>query len=260
MKTTIFYFTGTGNSLQVAMDLSKKMDNVTITQISESTKVDLSAERIGFVFPVYLWGVPNIVERFLKRIPINMQGKYLFAIATYKSQAGDTIGQVARILKHTQNRLSSGFTIEMPGNNIIYYNSEPARTQNQKIQNCRMQLIKIADIINAQAQEIPKSSVFQAVFFTGILHAILSKIFKNSDKNFWINDKCTACGVCAKVCPVGNISIKDSNPIWNHNCQQCVACINSCPNHAIQYGKTTIGRNRYVNQEIGVAGLLKQIK
>lgn len=260
MKTIIYYFTGTGNSLQVAMELSKKINNATLLRISEGMKVDLSAEQIGFVFPVHLWGVPKIVERFLATMPLNMEGKYLFAIATYKSQAANVIGQVAKILKRTQNRLSSGFVIEMPGNNIIYYDAEPDTIQNKKINDCLMRLEKIADTINIQRKIIPNASVFETVFFTGFLHTALSKSFNSSDKNFWINSHCTHCGMCAEVCPVGNISIKGGKPIWNHNCQQCVACINSCPNNAIQYGKTTIDKKHYINKKIGVEGLQKQIK
>lgn len=258
MKTIIYYFTGTGNSLQVTIELAKKISDATVMRISESINVDISAERVGFVFPVHLWGAPSIVKKFLAKLPANMDTKYLFAIATCKSHPVNVIGQVEKIIKKTQNELSSGFTIEMPGNNIIYYDTEPENIQNKKIDNCLIRLNKIADIINNQQKIIPKTSVVENVFFTGFLHSTLTKTFKGSDKNFWTNNDCTLCGICTKVCPVGNIRIKDEKPIWNHNCQQCVACINSCPNHSIQYGKTTISRKRYINQQVGVKGLLNK--
>lgn len=54
------------------------------------------------------------------------------------------------------------------------------------------------------------------------------------------------------------MSIESGRPVWGHNCQQCVACINSCPACAIQYGKTMMNKKRYVNKATGVKGLIKQ--
>ena len=37
-------------------------------------------------------------------------------------------------------------------------------------------------------------------------------------------------------------------PRWTKdNCTHCTACINGCPQKALQYGKGTIKRTRYIN-------------
>ena len=75
---------------------------------------------------------------------------------------------------------------------------------------------------------------------------------KKADKNFNVEEKCTQCGICEKICPVGNIKLVDGKPTWHQNCEQCMRCIQWCPVEAIQIGKATITRTRYHNPEAKV--------
>mgnify|MGYP002728531920 CR=1 FL=1 len=59
------------------------------------------------------------------------------------------------------------------------------------------------------------------------------------------NDKCIGCGKCAKMCPLNNIKLKNSKPVWGKNCTHCMACICLCPTEAIEYGKKSVGKPRY---------------
>lgn len=45
-------------------------------------------------------------------------------------------------------------------------------------------------------------------------------------------DKCTLCGVCEEVCPVGAVEV-DAEPIFNETCFDCFNCIRLCPEEAI---------------------------
>ena len=40
--------------------------------------------------------------------------------------------------------------------------------------------------------------------------------------------------------------LEDKKPTWGNNCIHCTACINRCSKEAIEYGKKTQGKNRYV--------------
>jgi MinD superfamily P-loop ATPase len=79
-----------------------------------------------------------------------------------------------------------------------------------------------------------------------------------SDKEFYADEKCTSCGDCEHVCPVNNIRIVESKPEWLHHCQQCLACINYCPEKAIQYNSKTLSFGRYHHPEINIEVISQQ--
>ncbi len=257
MKTVIYYFSGTGNSLQVARNLSQLLGDATINSISSTANVDLSAEAIGIVFPVYLWGMPEMVSQFIKKMKGNTTDKYFFAIATYKARAGDAIGQVQRKMRRLGLKLSSGFSVSMPGNNIIFHDVESLQMQESKLSACRNKLVEIAQAINVKQETIPTASIADRLYRTGFLHSVLTNTFKNLDKQFWIEPTCNGCNICSKVCPVCNIKMIDNHPVWRHNCQQCLACINLCPNKAIQHGKTTNNKQRYMNPTVSITDFFR---
>ncbi len=49
-----------------------------------------------------------------------------------------------------------------------------------------------------------------------------------------VNERCTDCKVCAKVCPMGSISLEDVR-VYTGICIKCGACIKKCPEQARYY-------------------------
>ena len=59
------------------------------------------------------------------------------------------------------------------------------------------------------------------------------------------------CGLCKDVCIDEIIEMEDGKPKWtNDRCSHCMGCISRCPKEAIQYGKVTQKRVRYVNSSL----------
>jgi len=258
MEAVIYYFSGTGNSLYVARTLSALLGGTVLRPISDSIDTNLLAPVIGIVFPVYLWGMPNTVAQFTERIKSDGDGKYFFAVATYKSQPGDAIGQMRRKMMKHGMKLSAGFGVPMPGNNIIFYDIEPAHIRADKLASCNKKLTEIVQAVEGRQETLPRASFTERVFLTGWLHSVLTGTFEKADRNYWSEQACNGCGACARVCPLENIQISDGRPVWQHRCQQCLACIHACPVQAIQYGKTTCGRERYINPQIKRSDLFKR--
>lgn len=52
-----------------------------------------------------------------------------------------------------------------------------------------------------------------------------------------VNKKCTSCGLCAKECPAGAISLDDPKITDNDKCISCMHCVAVCPKNARNYSK-----------------------
>ena len=254
-NTTIFYFTGTGNSLKIARDLAEHLGNTEIISIPKAIKkeINLDSKRIGIVFPIYMYGIPLLVSDFLDKIITQDKSIYFFAVANYRAEAGGALLQVASKLKQKGLKLSSGFNICMPGNYIANYDIDSIEIKENKFQKWNERLIKITNIINnKKVTKIEKGTFAQCFFGTNILYRLISKNLYNFDKNFWTDDKCNGCEICKKICPVSNIDLQNKRPVWHHKCEQCFACLNNCPKESIQFDKKTIGRKRYKNSFINL--------
>ncbi len=58
-----------------------------------------------------------------------------------------------------------------------------------------------------------------------------------------LQEKCTACNICAEVCPFGAVEVIDGKYRINENiCEGCITCSAACPEKAIRYRfKVTAG-------------------
>jgi len=57
--------------------------------------------------------------------------------------------------------------------------------------------------------------------------------------------KCTKCGLCAKLCPVNNIEMKEF-PEFKDKCVMCMRCKAFCPQQAIYQGEDNYDSYRAV--------------
>jgi len=55
------------------------------------------------------------------------------------------------------------------------------------------------------------------------------------------SEKCTGCGVCIDVCPVGAIEVDRQAVVNEKTCTGCGACVSECPNEAIIIAKKNKG-------------------
>ena len=89
MPHTIFYFTGTGNSLKVAKDIAAGFEGASVIPIAANIEkaTDLAPQgTVGFVFPVYYCGLPQIVYEFISLIDLSA-ASYAYVACTYGAVA-----------------------------------------------------------------------------------------------------------------------------------------------------------------------------
>ncbi len=110
--TTIFYYSGTGNSLWIARALARELGNAEVVSMVgwANKRHIIKSRRIGLVFPVHIWGVPGRVLEFLDQLPAKDAG-YIFAVASNGGQVANTLVQLAVFCKNFFTKVASYFSI-----------------------------------------------------------------------------------------------------------------------------------------------------
>lgn len=266
MKNTIFYFSGTGNSLYIAKRLADQLGEtelVPIAKANQQADITAATETVGFVFPVYFWGLPEIVVNFVQKINLK-KASHIFAVLSCGGVTGYAVNHLEELLKAKSKTLNVGCHIVMPGNYIIpsYYKYAYADQGKRKIlfEKANEKIREIASAIKEQRNMLKKNGVVLNLItrFVNRLFPVFLGEVHSQDKKYHADDKCNACGTCEKLCPVNNIVLSEGKPHWQHNCQQCMACIQLCPQEAIQYGDQTAHKPRYLHPDISRKDIIGQ--
>ena len=264
MKSVIYYFTGTGNSLDAAKRIAEKIGDcelVSIAQLLEALKSGSSSEanraieadRVGFVFPVYFWGLPAIVHDFLDSVTF-AGSPYLFCVATRGGPSGwGSFAQVNAHMKKRGRSLDAGFSVLMPGNYPVSLNPSDAETSKKILDKFPK---AIGDIANTVIAKRPSRKGWQnplaAALFSKNVNGSFVRGVRASDRKFTVSSACISCGKCEKTCSVGNVALDNGKPVWHGRCEQCFGCYNVCPTHAINFGKATERKRQYVNPNVEI--------
>jgi ferredoxin/flavodoxin len=245
MENIVFYFSGTGNSLKVAKTLARELGNCEIISMGKAEKYNITKQydTIGFVHPVYYWGLPKKVAEFVKNTDFNNMSSYYYAIATYGGIIGNGNRQINELLDERNIILNYGGKIRMVANYIINYNIFNNITKCLSRADKKLSLI-ISDIKNRKNNKIKKPNKKVEQIYQNAIQTI------SLVQDYNINDNCIGCGTCKDVCPVRNIEIINKKPVFNNKCECCVACIQYCPRQAINYKDKTQKRKRYTHPEI----------
>lgn len=149
MENIIFYFTGTGNSLAVARDISDRLGDTKLVSIADAIKennIDLPYKRIGFVFPVYYSNVPLIVKHFIEKLRFN-KSQYIFGVMTFGGSYVKTLSKLNQYITSRGGALSAGFAVHMPGNYIAKYGAFPNTLQKILLKGARKKADKISTAV-----------------------------------------------------------------------------------------------------------------
>lgn len=256
MKTIVYYYTGTGNSLWTSRLVADHLGDTKLFPMALMNGDALAeAEAVGLVFPVHMWGVPGLVLNFLEKLTASPD-KYYFAFAVNAGQVSRTLIQLQNHMTSLGLVLSLGFDIVLPSNYIPWGGPGPAEKLAGLYQAAEEKIKKVVPrIAQKQTAPVERGPLWQRIAFTAVYKLTLNMIPK-MDGDFWVDEKCNGCGVCEKVCPVGNIVMTAGKPAWLHRCEQCLACIQWCPQEAVQYGKKTPKYPRYHHPQVTLKDII----
>ena len=242
----VLYYTGTGNSKYVAEKLADALGEETLNLFDRIRNKDYSVIHSDspwiVVTPTYAWQIPHIVRDYLKLAALEGSKTVYFVLT-----CGDSVGNAVHYAEKIADAKGFFFKglekVVMPENYLAMFPTPNDAAARDTIEKASAQITRIADMIN------------RGVAFEGSvspLDRVLSSAANASfyamgitDSNFVVTGICTSCGLCETLCPMMNISMDQGRPKWNGNCTHCMACICHCPVQAIEYGKKSVGRNRY---------------
>lgn len=247
-KAVVYYFTGTGNSLYLAKKaqetLAQRSVMAELRDIASSPRLDSEADLIILCYPVYAFGLPRIVDRFVRQLP-SLNGRDAVVIANMADSAGPAAHAGAALLLRKQARILAATEILMPNNYIIMDDSDSDERIASTLKAART---KVTEVLGQclegsalDARYVPRRpSLLYRVFYRGFALGIsMSARFMRT------TPKCIGCAQCARLCPVGTITMKANKPVWGKGCEHCLRCLNLCPAAAIEFGRFTRNRRRY---------------
>lgn len=243
----IFYFSGTGNSKYVAEQIAKITSNE-IVSINDKLKSNDTSDitvngKLVFVVPTYSWRIPKIIRDWIMKTNFKGANNTWF-VMTCGSEIGNAEKYNKQLCKEKGFTYMGSAQVVMPENYIAMFNS-PNQDEIEEIFNTAdAEVQNIADILIQNKQFSTPRNNLQDKVMSGPVNMLFYSMFVKA-KDFYADNKCINCGKCVKVCPLNNIDIKNNKPFWNKNCTHCMACISYCPTNAIEYGKKTVGKQRY---------------
>lgn len=263
MKTLIYYFTGSGNSLAAARKIAAALSDTELVPIAglkdTPGKIIPSADRVGIVCPVYDAGVPVIVKEFAERLDIGAV-PYAFCIVTMGGIGISALHQLSAVLQAGCRRTpDASFAVRMPGNFPPVGVPPSGEEKEEILRKADAALAGIAARIE-NGETVPPSFSPLSALMKAITYGSFSRQVHGSDTAFTVEETCTSCETCANVCPVQNIAMVNGRPAWLHHCELCCACLHFCPVEAIQLNtlQGTKGRGRYRHPDLKVADMQAQ--
>lgn len=283
----IFYFSGTGNTKWAASKLAAATREDLIS-IAPYMRADESShnlaepfilkenERLGFVFPVHGWRVPKLVREFISKMKILREPSdatggnkakaddclknrpFAYCVCTAGDSIGLTIENLNEVISQNPSlqalgitEVSSSYSLIMPESYIglPFMDVDPKEREIRKKENAAQELAVVCEEIFDRKEGISRL-VKGAIpwFFTKVVGGFFENVLI-TDKRFHVEkDRCVKCGICANVCPVGDIKGGHGEyPVWLHHkdCLTCFTCYHHCPHHAIEFGNQTQKKGQY---------------
>lgn len=250
-EVLIYYFTGTGNSENVANWFCKKAEEsgieCNIINIAEADRQNIKPPDnntlIVFTSPIHGFNYPPVMLNFIRRFPGGKNN-----IALMNTRAGMKIGKwvtpgltgiafylSALILKVKGYSIVGFKPVDLPSNWISLHPGLNDNTVKYLHEVNKKRVTDFAEKILAGkkhfrclweiVQDIAISPIALGYYLIG--RFMLAK-------TYFASANCNGCDICLKKCPVQAIIKVNDRPFWTLNCESCMRCMSNCPEKAIE--------------------------
>ncbi len=236
----IYYFTGAGNSRYVAQRIAQALGD-TIAFIPEHIPATVpdDGSPVGFVFPVYFWGIPTAVDRFARQLRIE-GSHYTYTVLTPSGSSGAAADMFEKALGR---KVDAHFTVLMPDTYAPMFECGDRAKADAVLERAEGYIDSVVTQLKSRATGDLDPHHGMGRLATVTMYPLYRA---STTRRFAAGDACTACGLCERLCPDKFITIKDGKPTWRiGHCNLCFACLHHCPTHAIQYGRNSRKHGQY---------------
>jgi len=248
----VFYFSGTGNTWWVSDRIKRQLDakNINASAVSIDTltpkKADWwikTADLVLFGWPVYGSDLPEPVKRFIDSLP--EKHKHIHVFCTQMGFSGDGAYVAHKRFLNKGLIIDTAEHFTMPSNMSMshgFLGTPDEQSIKRIIDSAEKQVGAYVDrLLCGKARLKGRYS-----FPLGILQRGPYRLYQKEAQTRVGADasRCTRCGLCASLCPMNNISIKDV-PTFAGHCAQCLRCYSFCPSSAITYNGRVRDTQKY---------------
>lgn len=244
----IVYFSGTGNSAYAAKRIGAEMQDEVFDlfeKIRLQEHTPLSSDKPWvLVAPTYAWRIPRLVADWVRKTEFD-GAREMYFVMTCGGGIGNAAAYLEELCRSKGLRYMGCAPVIMPENYIALYDTPGRKEALETIERAEKTIAEIIRCMQkgaafpdarAALSDKVRSGLINDIFYPLIVHA----------KKFYATEACVSCGKCEAVCPLGNIRLENGRPVWGNRCTHCMACICRCPKEAIEYGRHSRGKARYV--------------
>jgi len=248
----IYYFSGTGNALNVSQWLQKiGIEKGIPTQLIDIGKSEdrlhpsvVESSLIGFVAPTHGFNFAPIMFHFIIRFP-RAKSNRIFIINT---RAGMKAGKLflpglsgltqflaAGILMFKGYKVKAMYPVDLPSNWISLHPGLKNTVVESIFFKQQTKINKIGHLIfDGKKNYRAAYDIIQDLIIAPISigYYLVGRFL--IAKSFIASSDCNHCNICIKQCPVKAIKEVDGKPFWTYKCESCMRCMNSCPKRAIE--------------------------
>ena len=245
----IFYYTATGNSLDVAKRIGGQL--YSIPQLLKENKLEFEDEAIGIICPTYVWSIPELAVEFLDKA--KLKTNYFFGIMTYGNMDIGVKNHFVKIAKKNNLDVKYVKSLLMVDTALPLFDidKQVANLDKKKTEENLAQIVK--DVQNRKVEVDIKSPIKGSM--SDLLYKMQISMQKSKYKQFEVEDSCIGRKTCSKVCPVGNITMENNRPKYDTKCIGCFSCTNNCPVNAIRV-KNERSKARFRNKNVSLKEII----
>lgn len=244
-----YFYSGTGNTLLIVKEMTEvfaaKGVRIHLHKLENTDPKTIdTGNTIGLAFPVAFQSTFPFVWDFFKNLP-QAKETPVFMVDTMMVFSGAIVGPLKKVLSSKGYTCIGACEIVMPNN---WFPKKIDQEKNrERIARGREKAGEYAKALMAGDTQWKRLPFLSKGLYHICCNDFMMKRINLAEgrKIYPDKGKCRQCGLCADLCPVKNIEMREY-PLWHDSCELCLRCFNFCPANAVMIPGKALRKYRAV--------------